>query len=148
MQAQEFCRRFRGDIRVCFDWDKFCTELWPIEVVSFQLPNDGSSLFTPWYALPDGTVCPFNAAGAIPQSLEVAAANDALCKSHQVAEWRGSSQTIEAPSYELPDGKVLLLDGNHRAVAAQKSHRPIALTAFVVCGPLTQSVCPDLMHWA
>jgi hypothetical protein len=50
------------------------------------------------------------------------------------------------PAYALPNSEYLLLDGNHRAVAAMRKNRlPIALD--VLYGPIRPSVLPDLWRW-
>lgn len=48
------------------------------------------------------------------------------------------------PAYDLGNGRVLVLDGNHRCLALCRSGVPFQLTLYVVTGPLLDSACGDV----
>lgn len=50
------------------------------------------------------------------------------------------------PCYRTSGGKLLILDGNHRAIAAFKSGEDIRLLIFAVTGLDNPLVLPDLLH--
>lgn len=148
MEPREFCHHFGCAIRVQLDWKQFCSSNWPIEHQDSVIPSASANLYTPWYALVDGEPCAFDAAGAQPQSVAAAGRNTRLLLHHHVQTVAVYTGVLLLPAYRLNKGSVLLLDGNHRVVAAQVSSQQLRLALFVICGPISAAVLPDLRHWA
>ncbi len=128
-----------------FDWRLFCASEWLIEHRDLSLPEDAANLFTPWYALADGSVCSYDSAGALISSVS---SNQQLLAYHNIQASTSAETLLTLPAYELKNGAVLLLDGNHRAVSTHLSGAKKRLALFIVCGPLSINVLPDLRHWA
>jgi hypothetical protein len=51
------------------------------------------------------------------------------------------------PTYELGDGRQLILDGNHRLCAALETGLPTTIVAVSLRGAVDRAVLPDLHHW-
>lgn len=147
MQPHEFCHHFRNNIRVQLDWKQFCSSSWPIEHLDLAVPSDSANIYTPWYALASGKACNYADPGAQPQSVALAAVNPELLSCHGVSSIAPSNEALLLPAYRLSNGAVLLLDGNHRVVAAQATSVAVPLALFVIHGPMCSSVLPDLCHW-
>ena len=118
-----------------------------IEHHDLTIPVDSASIFTPWYALANGSPCGHSDSGALPQSVASVAANLELRTFHAVQSSAPRDKFLALPAYKLRSGTLLLLDGNHRVVATQVDGSTLSLALFVVCGPLDSVVLPDLGHW-
>lgn len=147
MNKQDFELHFRSVIRVSFDWSEFAASDWPIELRYYSLPGDSDLIYTPWYARPDGSVCGYHSSSAMPQSVAEVAVNGALLSHHGVNVTAHPETLSVVPAYGLNQGRVLLLDGNHRAVSAQVAGSRAGIAAFVVNGPIDEHVLADLRHW-
>lgn len=147
MNHHDFEHHFRSAVKVQFNWNKFITSDWPIELRYFSLPEKSDLIYTAWYALADGSVCGYDAESAKPKSVAAAASNTLLRKYHGVREAKPPEPTSVIPAYKLNHEKILLLDGNHRTVSAQFSGSKMALAAFVVRDPIDKDILPDLVHW-
>lgn len=148
MNRAEFQHHFAGPIRVMFNWKLFASSDWSIELLYFAIPEQSARVYTPWYALTDGSVCDYNSANAKPQSVAAVASNPALRACHNIRDTPHPESTTVVPAYRVSKEAILLLDGNHRIVSGHVTGSPMALAAFVVCGPIDQNVLPDLVHWA
>lgn len=149
MTLADFRRRFdRPDgVRVNLDWERLAASNPAIHVRTLSLVTNATEVFTPWYARDDGLPCDYDSPGAKPQSLAAAAQNALLLRRHDVSSDVPSDPRLEVPAYRLGAGGLLLLDGNHRAVACVVAGVDQAVTAYVVEGPLDGAVLPDLVHW-
>ncbi|WP_141817618.1 hypothetical protein [Ornithinimicrobium humiphilum] len=58
------------------------------------------------------------------------------------------TQAILAPLYRLNHHDLLILDGNHRLVAAYLRGTEVRVLAMILHGPLDPQVLPDLAFWA
>lgn len=149
----EFKERFCSSIRVQFNWAYFGAQDWPMSEITMTDPDLGS-VFTPWYEIEGVPGAGYEQAGASPMSVERAA-----CLLNKFApELKAAIQQkinaldicdgrIVVPAYQLPDGKYLLLDGNHRLVALAVSKKQRTVVLHVVEGPPLAEVLPDLIHW-
>lgn len=148
MTPIEFQHHFKKAVRVMFDWSAFTAADWPIELGYFSLPEQSDRIYTPWYALADGTICSCNSPNAKPQSVAAVALNKALLDHHGIRDTPHPDSVSVAPAYRLNHDSILLLDGNHRAVSSQVAASKTGLAAFIVNGPINEQVLPDLAHWA
>ncbi|MFF3513463.1 hypothetical protein [Streptomyces sp. NPDC002573] len=160
MELNDFAARFRPDIRAKLDWERLATFSAPVRVESLtqgEAQRRLADLFTVWYVAPAGTDSTWNAPGSRP--LRVAAAERTLLS---WSERRRDTVTALAraftegpgplrltlPAYRVDEERYVLLDGNHRAVAAHQASVDMHLTLCSLSGPACESILPDLRHYA
>jgi len=148
MTPLEFQLHFNRSIGVKLNWAELTASNWPIELSYFALPDDADHVYAPWYARPDGSACDYDSPDATPQSVAAVALNAALRSHHGVRDSAPPESVLVVPAYRLNHNSILLLDGNHRAVSSQVAESKLAIAAFVVNGPISKQVLPDLVHWA
>nr|WP_199045498.1 hypothetical protein [Dyella sp. ASV24] len=148
MNIAEFKYHFGQPIRVSLNWQLLSESNASIKLQQLQLPGDAGRIFTPWYLDGSGAACNYFDQGAVPQNVSSAAQSEALKKRHGFHYQHGAPTVVVAPAYGLPDGGVLLLDGNHRVVSAYLGGVNLLLMAFVIEGPLDAQILPDLEYWA
>jgi hypothetical protein len=148
MNIAEFKYHFETPIEVLLNWHLLSPSNPSIRLQRLQLPGDAGRIFTPWYLDGSGVARDYFDDGAMPQNVSSAAQSDALKKRHRFHYQEGSPTVVVAPAYGLPNGGVLLLDGNHRVVSAYLGGVNLLLMAFVIEGPLDAKILPDLEHWA
>lgn len=59
----------------------------------------------------------------------------------------GGVPAIEIPAYDLGEDGVLLLDGNHRAVALYRSQKRFRLTLSMLSAPVDRRILTDLRYF-
>jgi hypothetical protein len=110
---------------------------------------------TVWYANPDGSLGEWrNQYSRRMQVKEIAQMSNFLSQeSSQYIERLTSnilsnsvSSYLVLPCYRTERRKFLILDGNHRAVAAYKAAADIRLLVFAITGPDNPPILPDLLH--
>src|SRR5271156_6002321 len=113
-------------IRVQLNSKRASKEQWPISTCDLASKDDLRKLYLPWYYSPktDAPVCWCNAdaqplcVGRVADNLDYRPQNkDGILKYACCFRAAPSPIRIKFPVYNLHDGKWLLLDGNHRAVA-------------------------------
>jgi len=152
----EFERRFRDDIRVGFNWDRFLSEKWPIELVTLVSHPDLCRCYTPWYvgavadevAYDDPLAAPMRLHD-VPKAFEILSDERKSDIQEKVDKYRTETGLIHfaAPSYSLPDGDYFILDRNHRLSALALSEKPFEVELWNVRGPLEEDCLLDLHHW-
>ena len=161
LQHQAFASEFRHTnnqrgIQVCFNWARFLSERWPIELVRLYNIAELSRCFLPWYLGPAGREVQYADQCAKPISLpELPSAFASLRHDHQtgiqdyVRKFQASSGPIcfAAPTYLLPGNRYLGMDGNHRLAALMLANRTFEVTLCNVRGPLEANCLLDLIHW-
>jgi hypothetical protein len=148
------------------DWERAQRECWPIRTIRTSAA-ELRAFYTLWYAGPNGpladsvemrgrTLLAFQMPGARPVPVgQVAVTLDAwIEKKALITRYRYALQSFPPPiaislvTYGLPNGQHLILDGNHRAVAAFLTGKEALVTALVICGPCDPHALPDLVHWS
>ena len=148
------------------DWERAQRECWPIRTIRISAAAL-RAFYTSWYAGPNGpladsvemrgrTLLAFQMPGARPVPVgQVAVTLDAwIEKKALITRYRYALQSFPPPiaislvTYGLPNGQHLILDGNHRAVAAFLTGKEALVTALVICGPCDPHALPDLVHWS
>lgn len=161
MDLGDFAGLFRADIRARLDWALLTRAGAGVEVETL----DGAAgrrrlaeLFTVWYADGTGAGSRWDAPGSRP--LRVAESERALPRwpedrrravvSLRQAFAAGSGPLdLTVPVYRAGAGRHVLLDGNHRAVAAHLvPARELRLTLCALTGPVREDILPDLRHYA
>ena len=160
MDLDDFATRFRPDIRAQLDWARLAKSRARVRVETHTRGTAKqrlADLFTVWYVDPAGADSSWNAPGSRP--LRVAAAERTLLS---LPEGRRSTITalgrafavgpepleLTLPAYRVDESRYVLLDGNHRAVAAHRADRELHLTLCSLTGPACESILPDLRHYA
>ncbi|MFF8591192.1 hypothetical protein ACF061_07055 [Streptomyces sp. NPDC015220] len=160
MDLEDFAARFRADIRARLDWRRLAEVRAGVRVETLSRDTAGqrlAELFTVWYVDPAGGEGSWGAPGSRP--LRVEAADRAL------PDWPGEREgavsalarafaegagplPLTLPAYRVDEARYLLLDGNHRAVAAHRAGRALRLTLWSLAGPVCEGILPDLRHYA
>ena len=145
-----------GSIRARIDWAALTGTEFTVHAEYSASRERLGELTTVWYVSPDGRPAEYFDKGARPVRVgDVHAADPALLDPRRRAVLERmraafSSTTEPAvlalPGFRLADGSALLLDGNHRAVAAYQAGGPVRLLLFLLDGPLSPALLPDLAH--
>jgi hypothetical protein len=153
---EQFKEKFCESIRVGFNWDRFVTELWPIERVLLVSENDLGRCFTPWYVGKGAEELPFDHPHAVPMSLSDVPKAFAILSDERKADiqekidsFRGGPSPVRfiAPTYALPDERYFVLDKNHRLSALALSGKPFEVELWNVRGPFEKECLLDLNFW-
>ena len=156
----EFLRKITG-IRVNLSWVHVLTGFdITFESQEIHQLNEFGEIFTPWCRDIGGNYCDWNSDNAEPMCVKASSEFTGFpddigkhFKFHKGIYSQNIPPEISFPAYRLPENKFLLLDGNHRATELYRAyiknpnlqfHR---INLHVVCGPICQSVLPDLKHW-
>lgn len=147
MHIQQYRHEFGGAIRVCLNWDRLTSQPCPIKQREFSLADASHLLYAPWYVDDGGRIVGYSSNGARPLSVSEAASSQTVLDYYKVDLFEQSPARLTAPSYYVGDGRSLLLDGNHRAVAGVAGGHRITLVVVELHGPRSEDVLPDLKHW-
>lgn len=156
MAVETFAEFFRPVVRVLFDWDRMQRERWLVEMSVVADPDQVALWRVPWNVDRHGREVPYDHPEARPARVDEV---DRLLlafhpeRQHHVAklvrDFRQSRQPVQTvvPTYRIPGGGHLLLDGSHRAVGLVLSRVPFRLLACAVRGPVDADIIPELKHW-
>lgn len=160
MDLDAFATRFGPDIRARIDWARLAgvpTEVRVEASLEGAAQQRLAGMFTVWYADSAGRNCEWSAPGSRPLSVRGARRTlptwpqerrrtvAALMRAFAAAP---EPVTLTLPAYQVREGRSVLLDGNHRAVAAHQAGVEVRLTVCSLIGPVCESVLPDLRHYA
>jgi hypothetical protein len=156
MDYANFCdlRRGAGRIDVLLNWARFEREGWRIRS-RWRTTENFTGLYTAWYRDLARVDVSYQAAGAKPMSVaEVAArlSEFSFARQDKISALRRAlplgTISLRLAVYRVGKKSFVLLDGNHRAVAALMSGMPATrLCLDVVYGPRDADALPDLIHW-
>ncbi|MEQ9519693.1 MAG: hypothetical protein RLN89_09660 [Parvibaculum sp.] len=153
MDACEFYRRYgRPAIELDFRWQHLSVAT-PIDITELSSREEIECLLTAWYTPQEDERTDFLDGDKHNITLGEVVSEPNLvreCHRNKIEYWTGElgrgTATLSIPAYALPDSKYLLLDGNHRAVAAlQLGLYPLVL--HVVKGVVSRHVLADLWRW-
>lgn len=145
-----------GHIRALLDWSRI---IEPEIVVhhDFHTSLDRlTRMYTLWYADPTGRLSDYADPTATPLTVGQAAVIDmsGMPRRQQTLDIfteraAGSTEPVQlvVPSYRLRDGREVVLDGTHRAVAAVRAEACVTVFSFVLVGPVDPDILPDLSHY-
>ncbi len=154
--ADIFHRKFCSNIRAQFNWRRFFTENWPVEVLVLEDKRTFDALWLPWCLNASNAFVSFNAPSASPvrlsdvaQWFEYLPSNMRATIQQFEGEFRSGVRTteLEIPSYALPANRYIVLDGNHSLSALTLCGLPFIVHMYVVKGPVDPNVLPDLVHF-
>jgi hypothetical protein len=156
IRVSDFITIFRGaGIRSWFDWELLQSCNYSVVEVFSRSRTLLGAAETVWYTWPDGSLGDWRNQGNQRLRVEDVAARDNFPdkKSHDyiqslTSDMRNNSTppSLVLPCYRTERGKVLILDGNHRAIAAFKSEVDIRLLIFAITGTDNPLMLPDLLH--
>lgn len=156
LDHRDFADRFRGAIRVGFNWERFFAEAWPIEPVILRTRDDLARCCMPWYIGKSGNEVNYDHEEAAPMCMKdvpkaLGILNDERQKDiHDYArQFKNTGALVEfsAPTYALPENGHFVLDRNHRLSALTLVNVPYRVTLWNVRGPLEPECLLDLEHW-
>ncbi|MFB9249034.1 hypothetical protein ACFFWE_12410 [Sphaerisporangium melleum] len=158
MNIGDYIEFFDPDvIGAWLDWDAVTSSDCQVSETCSRSREYLAGLYTMWYATPDDTDGDWR--GERDRPLRV---GEARRTSRSWPQGRASGVTrlrdafvrenrpvhLVLPGYSLGNGRVLLLDGTHRAVAAHLSGLEVRVMVFSIEGPLDAAVLPDLAHYS
>jgi len=131
-----FTQKFCPKIRTGFNWSRFKSEDWPIEIVTVSDSSQFAALRLPWCLNPKNEYVSFAAEDAV----RVRLSEVEVWFAHLPAEIRADIERYEKkyrhaegvvsfdfPAYAIPKQQYLVLDGNHRLSALTRSGVPFRL---------------------
>ena len=152
-----FARLFGPPItRVELDWDQLQASASAVTVEVRDRGEELGGLFHPWYVSPAGEEAGWSDENARPVSAtEWAQLRNGFSehRRRRVRQLAGEYQASKPPvqllagCYDIGEERRLVVDGNHRIAAVVESSVAFRLLALTVCGPLDESILPDLRHW-
>ncbi|SFB36903.1 hypothetical protein SAMN05216266_109115 [Amycolatopsis marina] len=142
-------------IRTELNWDAAARSGCHVSTRNCRLRTELGEFHTVWYLGPHGGRAGVNDPSARPLRVREAGAPALLTAERNlvVREFEnefvraGAPATLELPVYETESGVRILLDGNHRAVAAHRSGLPVDLLIHRLHGPADAAILPDLVHY-
>lgn len=153
---EQFAERFRDDIRVGFNWDRFLAESWPIEKVHLRSRTDLARCYVPWYIGKSGQEVAYDHDEAVPMSLSDVPKAVTLLNAErkedikkfllEFAQSKGPI-TLTVPTYALPNDQYFVLDRNHRLAAVTLFPGTFDITLWNVHGPPDSDGLLDIIHW-
>ncbi len=156
IRVSDFITVFRGSgIRSWFDWELLQSRDYSVAETFSRSNTVLGALETVWYTWPDGSLGDWRNQGNRRLRVEEVASrrnfpDKKSCNYIQrlASGMRGNSTPLYLilPCYRTERGRVLVLDGNHRAIAAFKSEVDIRLLIFAITGPDNPLMLPDLLH--
>lgn len=150
-----FFELFEPFIRVKLAWDLLKLLEPAVSLLILKSPLDeAGDWIVPWY-LSKGEQVPYDYTGARPLRLrQVATEMGALERQRQtlidsLARHYGQQQEplqFLMATYKVANAEIIL-DGNHRAVAASSANRECRILVARLEGPPGRQYLPDLLHW-
>jgi hypothetical protein len=138
-----FARLFGPPItRVELDWDQLQASASAVTVEVRDRGEELGGLFHPWYVSPAGKEAGWSDGDGFSEH-----------RRRRVRQLAGEYQASKPPvqllagCYDIGEERRLVVDGNHRIAAVVESSVAFRLLALTVCGPLDESILPDLRHW-
>ena len=150
-----FIKAFQPQVRVLLRWDQVEEKQYPAYVDVFTDSAPFENWFAPWYCNSQGLETEYMARDARPLSIADIATDASPLSTSRRGKIEALSHSFCAHEivqivvglYALPHGKYLVLDGNHRLVAALRSRRPMTILAFTLVAPVDSQLLADLRHW-
>jgi len=140
--------------RVALDWDAAHAAGVSAQVRLHRGPAPQSWL-TCWYVDAGARACGWDDANARAVTVSLAGAlftagpgerGTHLQALEDAMRAQGGPVSLTVLTWALPGGRTLLLDGNHRVVAASRVGAEVALVELRLRGPADPSLLPDLTH--
>lgn len=156
MRVEDFATIFRdgGGVRVMLAWERLGSPEFGVTATYSRSPRLLGAMFTVWYAGPDGADADCWSA-ARPLRVAEAGRTEPSWPAERARRIAGFERAFREapeparlvlPAFALGQGALLLLDGNHRAVAAHRAGVPVRLLVYALRGPLREEILPDLRH--
>jgi hypothetical protein len=148
---------FNRSIRIQLTWERLKSEKVTVRMSVFDQLENPSAWYLPWYFNNLEEEVSYLVANANPLTLaDIPKAISRLDSSRRdkIQELlSGFINTNQQPvqvviaTYALPNGKHLIMDGNHRSSALILAGVKARLMVFEIFGPIDKELIPDLCHW-
>ncbi len=156
IKVSDFIMIFRNaGIRSWIDWELIQSPSYSVTERFSRSVADVNDLETVWYIRPDGSLGDWRNQSDRRLSVKDAAARRDFPSERNekyvqrlISDMRTSPTPpyLVLPCYRTQHGKLIILDGNHRAVSAFRSDIDVRLLIFALSGPDDPLVLPDLLH--
>lgn len=148
---------FNNSIRIKLNWDKLKDDEVTVSMSVFDKLENPSAWYLPWYFNDLNEEVGYLAENANPLTLaDIPKAINHLNSRRRdkikdllnrfITTTQEPVQVVIA-AYALPNGKHLIMDGNHRSSALFLAGVKARLMVFEICGPIDKELIPDLCHW-
>ena len=154
MTPHQFAQFFRASVRVLLDWQAIDGSDWPVELSVAASKEELDGWYFPWHVGRDGDETRFDDPAARPLRILDWAPREFTAHREAVEVMAASLRSIPGPvqlviaAYALPEGRRLVLDGNHRLAAVVQESFPFRALVATLRGPVDERVLPDLRQWA
>ncbi|MBE9142137.1 hypothetical protein [Planktothrix mougeotii] len=148
---------FHTSIRIQLNWQRLKIEKATVKISIFDQLENPSAWYLPWYFNNLHEEVSYLASNANPLTLaDIPKAINRLDSGRRDKIQELLNRFINAnpepvqiviAAYALPDGKHLIMDGNHRSSALILAGVKARLMVFEICGPIDKELIPDLCHW-
>lgn len=140
-------------IRPLLNWDRLMRLCPTVRSVVMSSPRRLGDLYTTWYLDEAGLgEIDYQASERRPLTVREAASRVSELNTERATHLHGlqghsGPYAMLAPLYRVAEGRFLILDGNHRLVAAHQVRRELRLLGLAIDGPLDPVILPDLVFW-
>lgn len=148
---------FNSSIRMMIDWKRLKNEKITITLSVFDELENTSNWYLPWYFNDVEQEVNYLVPNATPLTLaDIPKAINRFNSMRQnriqtlLNEFLNTSQEpaqVIIATYALPNGKHLIMDGNHRSSALILAGVKAKLMVFEMFGPIDTELLPDLSYW-
>lgn len=152
MNLQKYKDTYKSEIRMQICWAKIANDT-AVDTIKLDRIDDVAALHTAWYfPQVDGGTDYLDSekrnlkVGEVAGNLGMVAAHEEDIKCWLQELCSSNNSPLVFPAYRLPDDEYLLLDGNHRVVAAVVVEK-LPITLHVLRGNISKEILPDLWRW-
>ncbi|CAD5974447.1 hypothetical protein PCC9214_04051 [Planktothrix tepida] len=148
---------FHASIRIQLNWQRLKIEKITVKITVFDQLENPSAWYLPWYFNNLYEEVSYLESNANPLTLaDIPKAINRLDSGRRdkiqelLNEFINTTQQpvqLVIATYALPNGKHLIMDGNHRSSALILAGVKARLMVFEICGPIDKELIPDLCHW-
>jgi hypothetical protein len=156
IEVADFITVFQDSgVRSWFDWARVVSPEFTVTEIFSRSKSLLGQLETVWYTSPDGSLGDWRNQGHKRVLVEDAAqrvkfpseqSSRYIYRLLMAMQAEPVPLRLVLPCYRTGSGSLLILDGNHRAVAAYQSESDVRLLIFAISGPDNPLVLPDLVH--
>lgn len=154
IDIHDFVTVFGSTVRARLDWSRVRTECTVDESFS-DSREDLGALYTVWYAGPGERHAAYDDPEVRPLRVRETTLTESTWPADRATKIDAMSAdygsvdveplVLPLPAYRVGAG-VVMLDGNHRAVAAFRASSEVRLLLFILDGPQDPGILPDLVH--
>lgn len=154
MDVSGFKTLFGESVRTWMDWDAVGEDNASVEDRVITAREDVGELWTVWHVDPEGNPGEWSEPQNKPLQVSEAAVHDwpedrrakIERMREQFTDEKDEPVVMALPAYRAGD-EFIVLDSNHRLIAAYLAEVPLRILAVILDGPLSARVLPGLRHF-